>query len=239
MKTLLMAAVLFGAAPQAKPVRVVPIGDSITQGRKGAGENKMTFSWRYPLWKSLVDAGASFDLVGSLKVGFEGDADWADYKGKPFDRDHEGHWGWKTSDIRAKLPEWLAGYTPDVALVLLGSNDPGAKMTPDDTKNEMGQIIELLRGKNAKVTVLLAAPFHEWKPFADVRLKYQELAKEKATKESPVEFVDLSKGWVSDPKAAGTHTVDWVHPNPDGDAKLASGWLEALKPHLKRLGALK
>jgi len=51
--------------------------------------------------------------------------------------------------------------------------------------------------------------------------------------------VDLSKGWVSKPDATGTHTVDWVHPNADGDARLAGLFLDALQPQLKRLGALK
>jgi lysophospholipase L1-like esterase len=51
--------------------------------------------------------------------------------------------------------------------------------------------------------------------------------------------VDLSKGWVSNPDTAGSHTVDWVHPNADGDARLAGLWLEALQPQLQRLKALK
>ena len=220
-------------------VRIVLIGDSITQGRKAKGDRAMTYSWRCPLWKKLVDAGASFDFVGSLKIGFEGDADWKDYKGKSFDRDHEGHWGWKTRDIRAKLGGWLGGYTPDIALILLGSNDPGGKMTSDETKAEMQKIIELLRKRNPKVTVLLAPPFHEWKPFPEVRTKYRDLARELNTKASGVEYVDLGTGWVSNPKADGTHTVDWVHPNPKGDEKLAAGWFEALVPHLRKRRALR
>lgn len=236
---LLLAGVLASSAPsQSKPVRIVPIGDSITQGRKGGGTNKPCFSWRYPFWKKLVDLGAAFDLVGSEKGGFEGDPEWADYKGKAFDRDHEGHWGWKTGDVRAKLGGWLEGYTPDVALIQLGTND-GKAVPLEQTVGEMRKIVELLRGKNAKVTVLLGQCFHAWDPFPAMRKAMGDLAKELSTKASPVEIVDLSPGWVSDPDAAGSHTVDWVHPNAAGDERLAEFWMKALQPHLKRLGAVK
>jgi len=225
----------------ADPARIVCIGDSITQGRKGGGAAVPTQSYRYPLWKKLVDLGASVDFVGSLNGGFEGDPEWPDYKGKHFDREHEGHWGWTSRAVREKLPEWIKGYTPDVALILLGTNDanPKLNMTLDDTAKEIEQIVDILRAKNPKVAVLLGGPFHEWKPFPDMRSRYESLARSKSTAASPILAVDLSKGWVSKPDEAGTHTVDWVHPNADGDARLAGLFLDALQPQLKRLGALK
>ena len=42
------------------PVRVMPLGDSITHGGEGYA------SWRYPLWQSLSVAGANVDFTGSL-----------------------------------------------------------------------------------------------------------------------------------------------------------------------------
>lgn len=235
---LLLALFLLAPSP-AKPVRIVCIGDSITQGRKGGGAHAPTLSWRYPLWKLCVDAKAEVDFVGSLKGGFEGDPEWPDHAGKSFDRDHEGHWGWTTRGIREKLPEWLKGYEPDVALVLLGTNDGGQKMTVDDTATEMAKLIELLRGRNPKVTILLGQCFQEWAPFPALRTKMEALAKEKSSATSPIVVVDASKGWVSKPDLPGTHTVDWVHPNAAGDAKLADAFFEALKPQLKRLGGLR
>jgi lysophospholipase L1-like esterase len=240
MTKLLLAALLLLPATAA-PVKIVCIGDSITQGRKGGGANKPTQSWRYPLWKKLVDLGATVDFVGSLAGGFEGDPEWPDYKGKTFDREHEGHWGWTTKGVREKLPEWIKGYNPDVALILLGTNDPNPKLnwTLEDTAKEMEQLIDILRAKNAKVTILLGKPFQEWKPFPEMRDRFDALAKAKSTAASPIVTVDLSKGWVSNPDTAGSHTVDWVHPNADGDARLAGLWLEALQPQLQRLKALK
>jgi len=239
LKSLLAVLLLVPVAGD--PVRLVCIGDSITQGRKGGGSNAPTQSYRYPLWKMLVDLGANVHFVGSLNGGFEGDPEWPDYKGKPFDRGHEGHWGWTTRAVREKLPEWIKGYTPDVALILLGANDanPKLNMTIEDTAKEMEELIEILRGKNPKVVILLGKPFMEWKPFPEMRDRFDVLAKSKSTPASPIVTVDLSKGWISKPDSPGAHTVDWVHPNADGDSRLAAAWADALKPQLKRLGALK
>src|SRR5579862_821314 len=239
LKLVLAVLVLLPSA--ADPVRIVCIGDSITQGRKGGGPNKPTQSYRYPLWKLLVDLGANVDFVGSLGGGFEGDPEWPDYRGKPFGRRHEGHWGWTTRAVREKLPEWIRGYTPDIALILLGANDanPKLNLTIDDTAKDMEQLIDILRAKNPGIVVLLGKPFMEWKPFPEMRERFDVLAKAKTTAVSPVVTVDLSKGWISKPDSPGTHTVDWVHPNADGDSKLAGAWAEALQPQLQRLGALK
>jgi lysophospholipase L1-like esterase len=239
MNKLLLLAIAALLLPAADPVKIVCIGDSITQGRKGGGNAKPTQSWRYPLWKLLVDANAKVDFVGSLSEGFDGSPDWPDYKGLKFDRDHEGHWGWTTRGIREKLPEWIKGYAPDVALILLGTNDGGQKLSTDDSAKEMAGIIDLLRAKNPKVTVLLGTPFQHGGPFPEMKSKYEKMAKEKSTAASAVIPVDTSKGFVEPPDAKDTDTVDWVHPNPAGDAKLAKCWFDALQPVLKRLGAVK
>ena len=227
---------------QAAPLRIVCLGDSITQGRgdhSGSGEKwTPTFSYRYPLWKFLVDDGVDVDFVGSLHGGFEGDPDWADYQGRKFDRDHEGHWGWKTVDVAARLPGWIQGYTPDVALILLGSNDANGKTTEEQkasverVRAAMADIVATLRKKNPKVVILLGQCFQEWAPFPAMRAAMVEQAQAQTTTKSPVTIVDHSPGWVSDPKQPGTHTADWVHPNRSGDEKLARNWFAALKPFL-------
>ncbi len=228
----------------AAPLRLVCIGDSITQGRgdrsRGGAPWTSTFSYRYPIWKMLVDAKADVDFVGSLSGGFEGDPDWADYQGRKFDRDHEGHWGWETVDVAKKLPEWIEGYTPDIALILLGTNDANGK-TPEEKKASvervraaMADLIATLRKRNPKVVVLLGQCFQEWEPFPEMRKAMAELAQAQTTDASRIVVVDHSPGWVTDPKKPGTHTVDWVHPNPAGDDKLARHWFEALKPLLPK-----
>ncbi len=226
------------------PIRIVEIGDSITQGRGdhsgGVEKWEPTFSYRYPLWKMLVDAGVKFECVGSMNGGFESDPNWADYKGHSFARAHEGHWGWKTTDVADKLPGWIQGYTPDIALILLGGNDMSGK-TPDErakniesVREAMRSIFATLRKRNPKVVILLGQCYPEWEPYPQLRAAMADLAKNEATTPSPVVLVDHSPGWVSDPKKPDTDTVDWMHPNPKGDEKLARNWFKALRPYLVR-----
>lgn len=221
----------------ADAVRIVCIGDSITQGRKGAAgadaAKGPTFSYRYPLWKLCIDADKSVDFVGSQKTGFEGSAVYEPYKGKEFDNEHEGYWGWQTKDVAAVLGAKSSGWKADVALILLGANDKEKDKTLEPSLAAMRELVSILRKNNPKMTVVIGHPFMEWKPFPEMGKSYAELAKSLNSADSPVTSVDLAPGWVSDPKRAGTHTVDWVHPNSSGDEKIAKTFFEAMKPFLK------
>jgi len=239
LRTLLscLCAMLVLNAFGAEPVRIVCIGDSITQGRKGAAGADVakgpTFSYRYPLWKMCVDAGKSVDFVGSQKTGFEGSAVYEAYKGKEFDNEHEGYWGWQTKDVAGVLSAKSSGWKADVALILLGANDKEKDKTLEPSLAAMRELVSILRKNNPKVIVVIGHPFMEWKPFPEMGKAYAELAKSLNSADSPAFSVDLAPGWVSDPKRAGTHTVDWVHPNLSGDEKIAKTYFEAIQKFLK------
>ncbi len=222
---------LLAGISQAEPLRIVQIGDSITQGRQGGGQHAPTYSWRYPFWKMMVDSGIEFDMIGSMTGGFNGDPSWPDYKGIPFDRDHEGHWGWTSWSILSSLPGWLNGYEapPDVAMFLLGTNGSGETNAIQRNVDAHRDMINLLRAQNPDVIVLLGLPFQEWNPFPAMRQAYRDLATEMSTLQSPVVPVDHSPGWISNPVYSTSHTVDWVHPNQRGDQKLAENWYAAFE----------
>jgi lysophospholipase L1-like esterase len=48
------------------------------------------------------------------------------------------------------------------------------------------------------------------------------------TPESPVLAVDHSGNWSARPPLP--ETMDWVHPDANGDRKIAARWFEALEP---------
>lgn len=100
---MLVSVVAVAADPPPGLGKIALVGDSITQG--GA-----TPSYRYPLWKRLVDAGLEhgrdYTFVGSQAGFYAGGKQAAtpDHRGQKFPNVHEGHWGWRSS--------WLAGATP-------------------------------------------------------------------------------------------------------------------------------
>lgn len=94
------------AAPAARSaLRIMPLGDSITQGvgsSTGAG-------YRQPLQEQLV--GRRVDFVGSQSGGVA------------IDPDHEGHSGCMIDQLGAGVDGWLNTAKPDVVLLHAGIND--------------------------------------------------------------------------------------------------------------------
>ena len=220
-------------AGEAPPLRILPVGDSITQGGRADREE---YTYRYPLFGLLTDAGVHFDFIGSLKVGLQPNATWPDYKGKPFDPDHEGHYGWKTAAVRDKLAEWMKTYPApaDIALIHLGTNDQNA---PDHTVavvEPLREMVKLLREKNPRVVVLIAHLNFNGGAALKIRPLVEALAKELDSEASPVKTVHMYQGWKENPKDPDTDTFDWAHPNPKGQRKMAEKWFEAMKPYLGR-----
>ncbi len=213
------------------PVRIACIGDSVTQA------DSTHRSYRYNLWKKLIDAGAEFDFVGSMTTNFNGSPSWPNYSGQIFDRNHEGHWGKRADEILATLPGWLASYTPDVALIHLGTNDIIQGQTAPSTVQDISAIIDVLRTDNPKVVVLLAQviPYLRQSPhFAAnsgnlpaLNSGLAGLAATRNTVQSPVVIVDQYTGF-----SPSTETYDSVHPNELGEEKMALKWMQFLSAHL-------
>jgi lysophospholipase L1-like esterase len=101
-----------------KELKIMPIGDSVTQG----GVKPDEFSYRLQLYKMLNNAGYKVDFLGK-QHGFPGkNFKWP----AGFDNDHEGFYGKNTLYVAQALKKDLANKdisSPDVALILLGNND--------------------------------------------------------------------------------------------------------------------
>ena len=208
------------ATAEQASLRIMPLGDSITQGD--------TDSYRRPLWIALRDAGLSVDFVGSMQRGYAGRNEAADY-----DSDHEGHWGWRADQVLAHIDEWAARNPPDIVLMHLGTNDIGGGQGIDETVDEIDQIIDLLRAHNPRVQVLLAAIIPVAHYAAIVRIerfnqRLTELVKAKDTPTSRVILVDHFAGF-----DAEQDTYDGIHPNDGGNQKMADKWFIAIQSLLK------
>jgi hypothetical protein len=202
------------SAEEAAPVRIMPLGDSITQG--DATHN----SYRRPLWQKLIDDGYRVDFVGSTPENRFGDPPDAD-----FDPDHEGHWGWRADEILERIEPWARAAKPDIVLIHLGVNDLFQGATIPQVLTDLRGIIDALRSVNPKVVLLLAKliPNTEGQ---DVRAFNDELGRlaGASQEDSPVLIVDLSSGF-----NAAADTYDGVHPNEAGEAKMAEAWYQALR----------
>ena len=98
---------------QCDPVRIMPLGDSLTTG--SGGDPNVIGGYREPLYNLLTGDGYNIDFVGSR----------TDYPNTipPTDLDHEG-WPGKTTDtMEINIYNWLGLNEADIILVHTGTND--------------------------------------------------------------------------------------------------------------------
>lgn len=221
-----------------KEWKILPLGDSITQAEINRA------SYRYNLWKKLVDSEIKFDLVGSMRKQQDkyskGVPPQPDYKGLRFDRDHEGHFAWATEEIfngrdfdngsgSGRLQDWLQGYDADIALIHLGSNDAFNRHSNESTIQDLEQVIKILRADNPNVIVLLSKLIPTTRKPDDaaaiesLNAVIPQMAEKFSTDNSPIIIVDQFSGF-----DAGTQTYDGVHPNEAGEEKMAQVWFDAI-----------
>lgn len=134
------------------------------------------------------------------------------------------------------LDRILAGYVPDVAFVMLGTNDASENraIAPEDFARDLGAVVSRLRKAGAQVILQTpnpiipegAAPYTA--QFAPILAKIRAVAEE-----DEVALVDHEEHWNSyfsaNPKAFAAYFMcDGIHPNALGHRLLATGLFKAL-----------
>jgi GDSL-like Lipase/Acylhydrolase family len=227
-----------GSGGRTGALRIMPLGDSTTG----------SVCWRAMLWQSLNQGGftGKFDFVGSRHndpgCGVPG-----------YDIDNEGHPGVLISKFvddaddqvaGTQTPEALLGQNPaDVVLFHFATNDVWNSVQPATILAAYTRVLAALRMANPRVIVLVAqiiplvpinvpvtCPACACPVDCDARVvvfngMIPDWARTNSTAASPITVVDQHTGFVST-----TDTVDGVHPNASGSAKIAAKWLAALKP---------
>ncbi len=208
-----------GGGPSVTVARILPLGDSITKGRTDH------WSYRRDLEAALLGADCSFDFVGKQSGPNTGPGSAL------VDRNHEGHSGFRTDEILAKLSWWLNGNVPDWALVHVGTNDILQGTSIAAARANTSGIIDKLRNANPNVGILLAQviPNLPGNESAVVALNDElaSLAAQKNSQASPVILVDHYSGY-----STFTHNYDQIHPNDAGEGFMAQRWFEALYPRI-------
>lgn len=211
---------LFAAdrVPPQKIYRIMPVGDSITEGAPG-------FSvYRYPLWEKLAGAGYLVEYVGSKKSA-----------SRVGPLAHEGYCGKNAEFLAAAVPPNFERHPADIVLIHAGHNHTVEEAPVPKIVAATESMIAEFRKANPQVIVLLAKaipsgklPKYAYLPPLNDELG--KLARRLNRPEQPVVIVDQAEGF--DP-AADT-VADKVHPNARGAEKMAQRWFEALVPLLEK-----
>ena len=193
-------------------VKVMPLGDSITDGITAAG------AYRTKLWKNITNSGLSVDFVGSLSGG---PSDLGD-------KNHEGHSGWRIDEISNKINSWMDTYKPQIVLLHIGTNDISQKYDLNNAPARLGDLVDKICAKlpsGGKLYVAKIIPI-SYADATSYNNQITSIVQNKKNQGKPVFMVDMySALTLSD-------LADGVHPNANGYGKMADVWFNAIKGDL-------
>lgn len=160
--------------PSGGQLRVMVVGDSMTQGGEG------DWTWRYRLWQWFINQGVDVNFVGPYTgtkdpgVGtppspplLQGEVAASSgevlaggayaERSESFDSDHFSVWGRQAAQDKNLIREQVAWYQPDLLLVGLGFNDMGWFVSDaDGTIASMKTLVDQARAAKPDIDIALA-----------------------------------------------------------------------------------
>jgi lysophospholipase L1-like esterase len=197
------------AATAAPPLKIMALGDSITYGVGSLTSS----SYRVDLLNRLNGVGMDVDFVGSQTSGAGGD-----------DLQNEGHKGWTISQISEQIDRWLSTYTPDVVLLMIGTNDTARSLDLATAPGRLSALITRLRTTNPAGHVFVAKipGVKEAGGQARADAFNARIPAIVAAQGSHVHLVDQST-------VDGLDLRDNLHPDDVGFAKMSYNWFRGLE----------
>jgi acyl-CoA thioesterase I len=234
-------------------VRIMPLGDSITEGlcdttatcnvpgirRPVDPSNPAACDWslnalnpkavgyRAFLRDKLAAAGIKSSFVGSVEVVGE--------------LAHEGHSGWTIGDLDfcVENANWLEETQPDIILLHIGTNDMGWAHPPDQMLDDLRLLLEHIYAHGPKTHVIVAQVMAVTSNLRSFYVTLPELGNDTLAKYNagiPAIVADFQKAGFNVSLVDMTEVIesdadfDWMGLHPMGEAteRMADVWLEAL-----------
>ncbi|MEW9552971.1 ricin-type beta-trefoil lectin domain protein [Nonomuraea sp. NPDC050783] len=209
---LVVSAAGIAAAESNGGVRVMPLGDSITEGTQVPG------GYRIGLWQRLAAGGYTVDFVGSQFNG----------PGNLGDHDHEGHPGWRIDQIDANINGWLRTQNPRTVLLHIGTNDVLQNYNLSGAPQRLSTLIDHITAAVPGADVLVAtiiplANSGQESAARTFNAAIPGIVQSKVSSGKRVHLVDMHS------KLTTSDLIDGVHPTAGGYDKMAAAWYEALR----------
>ena len=197
------------------PCRVMPLGDSITDGYNVPG------GYRIRLEDLVLADGLAIDFVGGLS---NGPADL-------LDQNHEGHSGWRIDQIQAIMSRRMTVFAPDIVLLHIGTNDVAQNYAMGTAGTRLTRLVNTITAANPDALVLVSTIIPFSTPVYERRaVRYNTTVASEVTALAAagahVALVDLHSALTT------ADLADGVHPNQTGYDKMADGWYPPLEPYL-------
>ncbi|GAB4054671.1 ricin-type beta-trefoil lectin domain protein [Catellatospora paridis] len=193
-------------------VRVMPLGDSITEGTQVPG------GYRTGLWQRMAAGGYRVDLVGTQ---FNGPSALGDH-------DHEGHPGWRIDQIDANISGWLQTTNPRTVLLHIGTNDVLQNYNLSGAPGRLSSLLDRITAAapSADVFVATIIPLSNTGQENAARTfnaAIPGIVQSKVNAGRRVHVVDMHSALTT------ADLIDGIHPTATGYDKMAATWYTALR----------
>lgn len=233
---------LFAAQASAEPLRIMPMGDSITAGYTDnpVWNVDFEFGYRSGLYTRLTNAGYDFQFVGGSTEPFDdafpGDPTRNGTYTPPIDLQalgqdgHRGYGGKAGPFFLANAPNWMVEDEPDLILMHIGTN--GQQFT-----DELDELVSHVVSTRPEVQILLAeiipkrvfnASIVTYNSYVRDTLlpKYEALGARVSVVDHYTPFLTDS----NDPTTINTaYMATGNHPNGDGYDVMAQTWFDGIE----------
>ena len=223
--------------PYTHRVRILPLGDSLTQGDGSPS------SYRFALYSLLAADDIPFRFVGGVKS--------SDWRLPPDCRYHSGRGGITTEGLLAfhtegsdlYIPSWAeAAREAEVVLLYIGTNDSYRGLPVEDYIPRVDRLLAMLYTYNPALSTVFIATMRSRAALSE-NLKIMNAAlldpafiADQAAKGRDVRIVDFN-GDNTPENLPTDYPKDDGHPNESGNRKLALMWHAAIADRIRELSA--
>lgn len=216
-------------SPPDYEVIILPLGDS-----RVAGDRPLHESYRYDLWKNLIENSWDFNFVGP-QIDM---SEYPVYSEEIFDKEHAGVGGYTTKDILTTLESTLSDVeVPNIVLLGIGGNDLVINNSYNEAVQNINGIIDILQNHNPEVTIFIeqiapgnSSTFSEegLDLFTGFKNAINTISEERSTEDSNLISVDMAEGW------GDILLIDEVHYNQYGAKVIADRYFDAIDLYYER-----
>jgi hypothetical protein len=205
----------FAPCPTTGACKILPLGDSITDGIGYTG------GYRVELFSLALADGHDVTFVGGSMNGPQM------VDGQPFPRSHEGHSGWTVSQIDGIVPSPALNPDPHIILLHIGTND--MYQMPSGATDRLETLIDAILTElpNSLLVVSNIIPLPQ---SAGAVTTYNApipgMVMERANAGKHILFVNQFEGFPT------SELGDGVHPNQVGYERMARKWYAAISDYL-------